>query len=87
MNEEKQIEEMAKDLCECYVDYGTDTIDVKATAEKLTAKGCRKASEVAKETLDRLKGYFDLFDDEDEISVASLRETIAKLKKKYESEG
>ena len=50
-NEEKQVEEMAKDLCECYVDYSTDTIDVKATAEKLTAKGYCKVSDVARETI------------------------------------
>lgn len=35
------IEEMAKDLCECYVDH-TAIFDAKATAEKMVTKGYRK---------------------------------------------
>ena len=46
---EKRIEEMAKDLCECYVDFDTNLIDIKATSVKLFDKGYRKASEVAEE--------------------------------------
>ena len=37
----KQIEEMAKDLQECET-IGNWTVDYKATAEKMTAKGYRK---------------------------------------------
>ncbi len=43
-NEKQAIEEMARDLCACYVDH-TSTFDPKATAEKMTAKGYRKQIE------------------------------------------
>ena len=63
MTEKKQIEEMAKDVCQCFVctldqyddcgvkDSGKCYRAVKM-AEKLTTKGYRKASEVAREVAD-----------------------------------
>lgn len=59
MNEEKQIEEMAKDLarsivwCDLYDD--DYTVDTKATSGNLIAKGYRKESEVVAEVLAKVK--------------------------------
>ena len=39
MNE--NVKEMARDLCECYVDHDA-TFDAEATAEKMVAKGYHK---------------------------------------------
>lgn len=43
-DEKQAIEEMARDLCECYVDH-TVVFDAKATAENMVAKGYRKQIE------------------------------------------
>ncbi|MBE6666882.1 MAG: hypothetical protein E7607_01035 [Ruminococcaceae bacterium] len=42
MNE--NVKEMARDLCECYVDHDA-TFDAEATAEKMVAKGYHKQIE------------------------------------------
>ena len=92
ITKDEQIEEMAKDLCECYVDYGTDTIDVKATAEKLTIKGYRKASDVAREIFEEIEEVFRQHTDGGyylnnawipEYLDPYTQDAVAKLKKKY----
>ena len=52
------IEEMAKDLCECYVDH-TAIFDAKATAEKMVTKGYRKQEWISvDERLPEEEGYY-----------------------------
>ena len=61
---EKQIEEMARDLCECYNSDGSCCQDDKpcdlrcdeyTNAQYLYDKGYRKASDVARETVEAIK--------------------------------
>ena len=70
-NEQKQIEEMAKDLDDCVSydewsarEYGEYTVDCDYTAYKLFSKGYRKLTENAvilteKELLDNLNYHYD----------------------------
>ena len=66
MNQDKQIEEMARDICEHYNRYGTCYLDNKpcdlkcdeyTNAEYLYKKGYRKASDVAREIADELMKF------------------------------
>ena len=70
MNRDKQIEEMAKDLCECYNCDGTCYQDDKpcdlkcdeyTNAQYLYEKGYRKSSDIAREIIadfrEMIKGY------------------------------
>ena len=64
MNRDKQIEEMARDLCECYNCDGTCYQDDKpcdlkcdeyTNAQYLYEKGYRKASDVAREIFEEIE--------------------------------
>ena len=87
MSRDKQISEMAKDLCECYVDYDSGTIDIKSTSERLFAKNYRKQSDVAREIFEEIEKTAMSKIDTD-LSIAVLNDTyyieaIDELKKKY----
>lgn len=90
MNKEKQIEEMARDLCECYNSDGSCWQDDKpcdlrcdeyTNAQYLYDKGYRKASDVAEEIFAEIEQIF--FDNEVVINITRYNE----LKKKYTEEG
>lgn len=92
---EKQIEEIYADIVEIFdEEYGKrNLITPQNTAEKMTAKGYRKASEVAEEIVgtaivtigkiitEHIEGDNSLIEAEVDIVHA-----LAELKKKYESE-
>ena len=93
---DKQIEEMARDICECYNCDGTCYQDDKqcdlrcdeyTNAQYLYHKGYRKASDVAREIFEEIEEHAE------EVGFSSYTERfefadfIAELKKKYESEG
>lgn len=97
MNTEKQIEEMAKDICEICRPYTKCTTDAECImanveAEKLVAKGYRKASEVAREiSQDIIEPLWNAYKkstcQETVLLVALICETINyQLKKKYTEE-
>ena len=72
MSRDKQIEEMARDLCECYNCDGTCYQDKKpcdlkcdeyTNAQYLYSKGYRKASEVAREIFEEIeRAFFKYYD-------------------------
>lgn len=90
-NEDKQIEEMAKDMCEyyyegtCYQDKKPCDCkcDIFSDAQYLYAKGYRKASDVAREIFGELEATFN----GDGFHYFIAEPIFDKLKKKYESEG
>ena len=102
MSRDKQIEEMAKEICseyDCVIPcqscgyYGyANCSDVKS-AEKLYIAGYRKASDVAREiSQDIIEPLWNAYKNstcqETVLLVALICETINnQLKKKYESEG
>lgn len=102
MSRDKQIEEMAKEICseyDCVIPcqscgyYGyANCRDVKS-AEKLYIAGYRKASDVAREiSQDIIEPLWNAYKNstcqETVLLVALICETINnQLKKKYESEG
>ena len=99
MSRDKQIEEMARTICNCY-DSGVCEIDEKPcdlecgsvkNAKELYAKGYRKASEVAEEIFAEIERVAMSKIDAD-LSVAILDDSyyiqaIDELKKKYTEEG
>lgn len=98
-DKEKQVEEMAKDLCPLYKEYKTcntcdAVIDIgdepcvyKVMAEMILAKGYRKASDIINEFAYGLK---DFLHDAPVVYQAWFRAKIDnfadRFKKKYESE-
>jgi hypothetical protein len=115
MNRDKRIEEMARDICECFNNDGTCFQDDKpcdckcqyfTDAQYLYEKGYRKASEVARETIEEaIEVVRHIFDEVkirannetnvllrcqfrgEQIGASLVEYALAKLKKKYESEG
>ena len=103
MNKEKQIEEMARSSCSIYDKNNTTTpcggemlCDFNCTqyntCKVLYENGYRKASDVARELFEEIEEVIGirLIDDdilryEQDLSVNY--KALAKLKKKYESEG
>ena len=89
MNKEKQIEEMAKDMCEYYYE-GTCYQDKKpcdckceifTDAQYLYSKGYRKASEVAREIFEEIeRTCIDSFGC---FYIGATHGAFAELKKKY----
>lgn len=97
---EKQIEEIAKDMCEyyyegtCYQDKKPCDCkcDIFSDAQYLYAKGYRKASEVAREIINEIADLMWQGESEKLNYIIggryySKQEFIAEIKKKYESEG
>lgn len=97
MEKEKQIEEMAltevdilaNDICQHCADLGEnycgDTHCVACLAHALTAKGYRKASDVAEEIFAEIEKKGKVDEPIVEYYILSYSE-LAELKKKYESE-
>lgn len=99
MTENEQIEEMARDLCECYIDgvcYQDNTpCDLRCeeytNSEYLYSKGYRKASEVAREIFEDIENVLSenfhadciMGDCVVDYYDDNLRDDIAELKKKY----
>ena len=92
--EEKQIEEMAKDMCEyyyegtCYQDKKTCDCkcDIFTDAQYLYAKGYRKASDVAREIFEEINSSLVYIEEQlDEVPdcLVSVKEDIEYLEKKY----
>lgn len=78
-DEEKQIEEMAGDI-EVVFNYGY--VDFNKTAEKLYAKGYRKALEVAIEIIDLIDGWFMYCE---KYSGHIIKDKLAELKRNTEA--
>ena len=102
MSKEKQIEEMAKDLqethdyegCEAwhcggceYEKYGKGYFcsSIKQ-AEKMTAKGYRKSTDVAREIFEEIEPWLDDYRNNYCTGLQFIT-FLAELRKKYESEG
>lgn len=88
MSRDKQIEEMANDLakiCPDLVENCCGQINcVTHLTLSLSKIGYRKASDVVREVIDHIDGWF-MYCEKYSGNVIKLR--LAELKKKYESEG
>ena len=97
MNRDKQIEEMAKDICECFNENGTCYQDDKpcdcrcdsfTDAQYLYEKGYRKASEVEKEIADLKaiaeqyqKQFEECYEEKAKIASDVAREIFEEIEK------
>ena len=93
MSRDKQIEEMAQDVCELYKDFGSCEacdaeldIDGEPCIHECFAKafynaGYRKASEVAEEIFGEIEQLY--MEEHKDCSVILSRYEFAELKKKY----
>ena len=88
MNKDKQIEEMAKDMCwegaDCSKCEGLLPCDKKYYVQRLVDKGYRKASDVAREIIGEIEKVNNLFCTT--LGSVAIKRTLAELKKKYTSE-
>ena len=98
MDSDKQIEEMAYDVCNsshctveewqcCSVCAGLCE-KAKRISEKLTAKGYRKASEVAREIfeeIDKVLNFYKKYNPYNDL-LKCVIDKLAELKKKYTEE-
>ena len=87
---DKQIEEMRKDLIEIFDEEYEKRrlITPQNTSEKLTAKGYRKASDVAREIFEEIRALLYLNALQGDVFIGryfseELETDIAELKKKY----
>ena len=98
MSRDKQIEEMAHDMCEyyyegtCYQDKKPCDCkcDIFTDAEYLYGKGYRKASDLAEEIFAEIERALNLskcYGNSGIYFEKDIETDIAELKKKYESEG
>lgn len=93
MSREKQIEEMAKDMCACCREAVTNNEcelggcdGVRQHAEALYNSGYRRASDVAEEIFAELKTKAPFFC-ENQIAYDHFNEELGELKKKYTEDG
>jgi hypothetical protein len=92
MSRDKQIEEMARDICECYNNDGTCYYDGKpcdlkcdcfTDAQYLYQKGYRKSTDHAEEIFAEIEKILDEKFSINHGVVLISKEEFAELKKKY----